>query len=258
MGRISSPFLTEHTQPTAPADEQATFEEQFSAGRWSIDIHRAGTNAMIPKRRALVIAASYKMRYPPSPLTGPYDDALKIINLLIGRFGYSESEICALADVPSRASRPDPAREPTQANIENGLEWLCKDSKAGDFRFLYCEGLDLTKNFRANHNVRLVVAGHAVRRTDMSGFTYEGIMPTDATFRQFGTCEDCVCEAERVAFIMPTQERVIAHPQTIIWSYQINDILAQHLADGATLTVSSALRTDEALVDEPEFDVGSF
>ncbi|KAG8709613.1 Ca(2+)-dependent cysteine protease [Ceratobasidium sp. 395] len=157
------------------------------------------------------------MRFPPSPLTGPYDDALKIVSLLIGRFGYSESEICVLADVLSRASRPDPSREPTQANIEKGLEWLCKDSKAGDLRFLY-------------------FAGHAARRTDMSGLAHEGIMPTDATFRQFSTCEDCVCEAEKVAFIMPTQERVIAHPQTIIWSYQINDILARHLADGATLT----------------------
>ncbi|KAG8767006.1 hypothetical protein FRC12_006513 [Ceratobasidium sp. 428] len=198
------------------------------------------------------------MRYPPSPSTGTYDDVLKIINLLTGWFGYSESEICVLADVPSRASRPDPAREPTQANIEKGLEWLCKDSKAGDFRFLYCETLGLTENFLANYNVRLVVAGHAVRRTDMSGRAHEGIMPTDATFRQFSTCEDCVCEAEKVAFIMPTQERVIAHPQTIIWSYQINDILARHLADGTTLTVSSALLIDEVLVDEPEFYLGSF
>ncbi|KAG8768863.1 Ca(2+)-dependent cysteine protease [Ceratobasidium sp. 428] len=206
MGRIFSPFPLERAQPTAHADEQTPFKEQFSAGKWNIDVHRAGTNTMKSKRRALVITASYKMRFPPSPLTGPYDDALKIINILTGRFGYLESEICVLADVPSRASRPDPAREPTQANVEKGLEWLCKDSKAGDFRFLY-------------------FAGHAVRRTDMSGLSHEGIMPTDATFRPFSTCEDCVCEAEKVAFIMPTQERVIDHPQTIIWSYVRESVL---------------------------------
>ncbi|QRV75612.1 ICE-like protease (caspase) p20 domain protein [Ceratobasidium sp. AG-Ba] len=190
------------------SEEESIFKTLFWTGCWDADINSISQPMCGPKRRALVIAVSYGVRSPPSPLTGTFLDAYKIIRLLVSKFGYLNEDICVLADVEDEVGRQNPRRSPDQRNI------------AEDYRFLF-------------------FAGHGYRRTEqLPSSIYEGIMPSDTSFKSFITCEDCACGvADGVSVFQSQKGKVIPHPATIIWGYRINEILASSLADGANLTV---------------------
>ncbi|KAG8719861.1 hypothetical protein FRC09_010506 [Ceratobasidium sp. 395] len=125
--------------PLSPesALKKIQFEERFKAGDWNADIN----SSLGADRRALVVSISYGSRSPPSPLQGTYTDAQIIIDLLVQKFDYLESEIHVLADVLVIGDdhKRDESRLPSQKNIENALNWLNRGSKEGDYRFLFCK-----------------------------------------------------------------------------------------------------------------------
>ncbi|QRV75578.1 ICE-like protease (caspase) p20 domain protein [Ceratobasidium sp. AG-Ba] len=165
------------------------------------------------------LALAYPGRYPPTGVRGAYVDAYRIIQLLTTVLGYPEEDIHVLADVPDENNKIDPQYSPSKDNIEKGLLWLSRNSKPGDHRFFY-------------------VVGRAARGTAMGGSTIEGLMPDDVRFRRYLNCDDCKYETQDQAFLLPTREQSIVDPTSVVWNYTINNILADHLADGVSFTVS--------------------
>ncbi|QRV90300.1 ICE-like protease (caspase) p20 domain protein [Ceratobasidium sp. AG-Ba] len=198
-------------------EEDFKFQVDFLAEKWDADIHSTGRTISSPKYRALVLALAYPGRYPPTGVRGAYVDAYRVIQLLTTVLGYPEEDIHVLADVPDHNNRIDPQYSPSKDNIEKGLVWLSKDSKPGDHRFLY-------------------VVGRAARGTAMNGSTVEGLMPDDVRFRRYLKCEGCQYETQDQAFLLPTREQSIVDPTSVVWNHTINNILADHLADGVSFT----------------------
>ncbi|QRV90288.1 ICE-like protease (caspase) p20 domain protein [Ceratobasidium sp. AG-Ba] len=100
---------------------------------------------------------------------------------------------------------------------KKGIKWLCDGSRAGDSRFFY-------------------VAGRGIRRTekhDAGKIMIEGVMPYDVEFVKYSRCDDCTCGVDEVNFETAISDRLIAHPETVLWAHYMNNIIARRLGDGA-------------------------
>ncbi|KAG9095828.1 hypothetical protein FS749_009698 [Ceratobasidium sp. UAMH 11750] len=113
-----------YSRPLPDSSVKELFERQFLAKTWNVDTSVSSS----AKRRALVIAVSYGLRSPPGELGGTYTDAYRIINLLVGNFGYPEKEICVLADPIGKDGEKNKTHWPSQENIvssqhSKGFHW---------------------------------------------------------------------------------------------------------------------------------------
>ncbi|QRV90351.1 ICE-like protease (caspase) p20 domain protein [Ceratobasidium sp. AG-Ba] len=220
--------------PSEETEEDLDFQDDFLNGKWNAGARYTVRSVPGPKRRALVVALIYTRAYPPTLVKGACADAYKIVQLLTNDLGYAEDEIHVLADILDERGFIDPERSPTKDNIEKGLVWLSRDTRAGDHRFLY-------------------VVGHGVRGTTIDGYSIEGFLPSDARFVRHHKCRVCKYAADDQAFLLASRARVIPYPESVVWSHTMNNILAQYLADGVSFAGVFELDTSDSTVS-PAWD----
>ncbi|CAK0859883.1 unnamed protein product [Prorocentrum cordatum] len=86
------------------------------------------------RRRALVVACSYFASR--APLHGALNDAWNALSLLRHTLRYAEDQVRLVADGSEHCRMPLD-RQPTRANILDGLQWLVRDARPGDELFFY-------------------------------------------------------------------------------------------------------------------------
>lgn len=135
------------------------------------------------RRRALVIGCNYKRSH--RPLQGCSNDVWNVQCLLRHSLQYGEDKVRCFIDGSEFCPSP-PSRQPTKANIMDGIQWLTSNVTPGDNLFFYFSGYGTQQPQAENgamHEAFLVPSDFA-DDLPASFFQYPGQpLPRSGTYR---------------------------------------------------------------------------